>query len=128
MPGKPTPRATLGLVVQKVRAYQTGLSPEKLVSNYPRGQSPLGASTIRRIEAGDPAEDLTSPDGELKLLKLDAMIRIAPGALSAVFALDRDALERMTFPGEQGEAVKQYILELMQQASGEQRRRVGDRR
>lgn len=107
--GTAAQRETLGRVVVKLLAYR-GASPESVTRNYPGGDPPLAASTIRRIiQTNDP--HLDDPRGELKLLRLSGMLGVPPATLSLVYAGDISGVRKLAFADE---ALKQFIIDEMQ--------------
>lgn len=101
----------LGTVVDQLIAYRGWTSAKKLDESYRPDSAPVGYGTIHRIVKADPAAKVD--DGH-KLLRLASMLRLPPVTLQLVYRNDRDGIARLVFPGEDGEAVKQFVLDLMQ--------------
>lgn len=114
----PTDPKRLGAVVEQLLAYRGWTSPEKLDESYRPDAAPVGAMTIRRIMKADPAAKV---DEGHKLLRLAPMLKLPPTALQLVYQGDAHGIERLVFPGEDGEAVRQFILDLMQNVTAEKK-------
>lgn len=114
----PTNLQRLGTVVDQLLAYRGWTSAKKLDESYRPEAAPVGYGTIYRIIHADPAAKV---DEGHKLLRLAAMLRLPPTALQLVYKGDTAGIERLVFPGDDGEAVRQFILDLMIQRSTENR-------
>ena len=120
----PTDLARLGNVVTQLIAYRGWTSPEKLDESYRPAPAPVGYQTIRRIMKADPAAKVEHGQ---KLLRLSGMLGLGPTALRLVYKGDIEGLQRLVIPGDDGDAVKQFILDLMDPPKSGRSRRAAAR-